>query len=128
MHEQNTAVAQYPEHDKLSAVAGEAEAISEFIEWLEGEGILFARYGRENGYGDPPRNPDKLYPLVASGYTLRRDYRGVRTGTPAEENGPLAEILIARCFGIDRHALEAERRSMLAAVRALAGTQREQTP
>ena len=34
----------YPEHDKLTAVADQTQAIGEFIEWLEGKGIFLARY------------------------------------------------------------------------------------
>ena len=33
----------YPEHDKLRAIADQTQAIGEFIEWLEGKGIFLAR-------------------------------------------------------------------------------------
>jgi len=34
----------YPEHDKLSAVAEQTQAIGEFMEWLEGKGAFLAHY------------------------------------------------------------------------------------
>jgi hypothetical protein len=32
----------YPEHDKLTAVADQTQAIGEFIEWLGGKGVFLA--------------------------------------------------------------------------------------
>jgi hypothetical protein len=40
----------YPEHDKLTAVAEQTQAIGEFIEWLEGKGIFLARNVEESNY------------------------------------------------------------------------------
>lgn len=34
----------YPEHDKLSLVADQTQAIGEFMEWLEGRGVFLAHY------------------------------------------------------------------------------------
>jgi hypothetical protein len=41
----------YPEHDKLSAVAEQTQAIGEFIEFVEAKGIFLARY--EDGHNFP---------------------------------------------------------------------------
>lgn len=107
----------YPEHDKIMPYEDEVRNLSEFLEWLQGQGIVLARYGRTNGYDDPPQNPDRLYPLVASGYTLHCDYTGVRSRTPVEERGSLVETLIARYYGINRTKLEAEKITMLKKIR-----------
>jgi hypothetical protein len=34
----------YPEHDKLTAVAEQTQAIGEFMEWAESKGLFLARY------------------------------------------------------------------------------------
>ena len=35
---------EYPEHDKMHLVKNSSQAIGEFLEWLEGEEIVFASY------------------------------------------------------------------------------------
>ena len=52
----------YPEHDKLTAVADQTQAIGEFFEWLEGKGIFLARYSEGSNY---PRNVHGFRDLLA---------------------------------------------------------------
>jgi len=52
----------YPEHDKLSAVAEQTQAIGEFVEWLEGKGIFLARYVEGSNF---PRSVHGLRDLLA---------------------------------------------------------------
>jgi hypothetical protein len=84
----------YPEHDKLSAVQDETQAAGEFLEWL-----------------------------MTTEYTLAVRCSGEETGigqlfVPAF---PDIEQLLARWKGIDRNKIEAEKRQMLASVRAANG-------
>jgi hypothetical protein len=75
----------YPEHDKLRAIADQTQAIGEFVEWLEGKGIFLARY--------------------VEGFNVPRHVHGFRD-------------LLAEWAGIDENELEAEKRQMLANLRA----------
>jgi len=52
----------YPEHDKLSAVADKTQAIGEFFEWLESKGIFLARYVEGSNY---PRHVHGFRDLLA---------------------------------------------------------------
>ena len=52
----------YPENDKLSAVADQTPAIGEFIEWLEGKGIFLARYVEGSNF---PRHVHGFRDLLA---------------------------------------------------------------
>jgi hypothetical protein len=84
----------YLQHERLAAVNSESLAISEFLEWLEAEGISLSR-------PDPKVTRDGCWHLPI---TERHD------------------SLLARFFGIDPVALENERRAMLADMRASAKT------
>jgi hypothetical protein len=76
----------YPEHEKLSAVADQTQAIGEFVEFIEGKGIFLARY--------------------TEGHVFPREVHGLRE-------------LLAEWAGIDQNKLEAEKRQMLDAQRAM---------
>lgn len=106
----------YPEHDKLSKISDQSQAIGEFLNWLaDVKEVLLAQYavesricrncdhedpheGEECGEcgcdRQPVRNPDRIYP-----------YRGRKTK------------LLAEFFGIDENRLEDEKRAMLDTMR-----------
>ena len=46
----------YPEHDKLSLAASQTQAIGEFIDWLQGQGVQLMRY-REDLADVRPTDP-----------------------------------------------------------------------
>ncbi|HEY2086620.1 MAG TPA: hypothetical protein VGH54_11435 [Mycobacterium sp.] len=50
-------MSEYPEHDKLSAVASQTQAIGEFVEWLEDQGVQLMTY-REDLIDVRPTDPD----------------------------------------------------------------------
>lgn len=80
-------VTKYPEHEKLKLVKDKSQAIGEFLEWLQQQGILLCteRPGAdEDGYQDA--------------------YRHHHEST---------ENLLARFFNIDLTKIEAEKREML---------------
>ncbi len=79
----------YPEHDKLRLVQIESQAIGEFLD-LNDQGIVAARWGDES-VGD---NPNRLYPV-----------HGI-------------DKILAKHFGIDLDALEAEKQAMLESLRS----------
>jgi len=84
----------YPELDKMAARSPVAnQAISEFLEWLDTQGIVLAR-------------PDMVTKALPRCWHL-----------PITERH---ESLLERFFGIDPVALENERRAMLADMRASA--------
>jgi hypothetical protein len=78
----------YPEHDKLAAVQRKSQAIGEFLDWLNEQGILMAKYGLDAD------DPDTLYPT----------HEGI---TP----------VLARYFDIDLNLIETEKQAMLASIR-----------
>lgn len=80
----------YPEHDKISAVKDETQAVGEFLEWL-----------------------------MATEYTLAVPYNGDEDwcGQLYVPAFPDITQLLARWKGIDLSKIEAEKRQMLAAIR-----------
>jgi hypothetical protein len=85
-------VSNTPELDKMRAVieSGAAEAVTQFIDWLNGEGYMISRYEAIDGYTNPVLLPSSFLP----------------------------ERLMAQHFGIDLDKIEAERRAILDALRA----------
>ena len=81
----------YPQHEKLKALEVESRAISEFLEWINVEGIALSR-------------PDMVTEALPRCWHL-----------PIDEN---SENLLARFFDIDLSALEAEKRTMLSGLGA----------
>ena len=78
----------YPQHVRLQAIRIESQAIGEFLDWLADQGIVLAV-------------PDTNTPALPPCWHL-----------PIQESH---ESLLARLFGIDLCALEAEKRAMLLA-------------
>lgn len=60
----------YPEHDKLTAVAEQTQAIGEFVEWLESKGIFLARYVEGSNY---PRSVHGFRDLLAEWAGIDQD-------------------------------------------------------
>lgn len=85
------AVTTYPEHEKMAAVKDRSQAIGEFIEWLNGQGIVMAQYQPVEGY---------------SNHVL----------LPTAER---IETVLARYFAIDLRAIEAEKQAMIEAMREM---------
>ncbi len=110
----------YPEHDRLTAVMSERDAVQDFLDWMQSEGYVVARYGHRNGYGDI-HNPNTLYEASMQEFRPRTDAQSDPSSgeyrEPQHARGPLFETLIGRYFGIDPEKLSAEKDSMLAAFR-----------
>jgi hypothetical protein len=137
-------MSQYPEHDKLVAVQEQSQTIGEFLEWLTGvKGYRLARHvvmepdrsfapelGKKRGRevwrirvtGDPFRDYEDSW------YDTEEEAQGecerlaVKEQSRMEDNPrlvvdfPDVEFLLAEHFGIDRRALEREKRAMLASL------------
>lgn len=84
-------MSEYPEHDKLAAVKDETQAVGEFLEWL-----------------------------MSTEYTLAVPYSGKEAGIGQlfVPSWPETNQLLARWKGIDLNKIEAEKRRMLASIRA----------
>lgn len=58
----------YPEHEKMKSVKTQSQAIGEFVEWLEGEGIFLARYREGRDYMDTV--PERIESLLARHFEI----------------------------------------------------------
>ena len=54
----------YPEHDKLTKIKDQSQAIGEFMDWLADDGIFLAHY--EEGYNFPHHVHTPITDLLAS--------------------------------------------------------------
>ena len=124
-------MAEYPEHDKLTAISDDAQICGGFVEWLreiqelhltkwfekrffctecgevpENEVRGNGMYSDSNAYGFHKNNErcDADVEYVSAGYQLER--RNI-------------EELLAEFFGIDEQKLENEKRAMLDECRAM---------
>lgn len=93
----------YPEHDKLALVKDETQAAGEFVDWLATKGIFLA----------------KRY-MFTVGDEVTEDVGECRYESVAPVATPLTSLL-AEWADIDQNKIEAEKRAMLAAIRAQAG-------
>lgn len=80
----------YPEHDKLSKISDESQAIGQFIDWLSTQKMTVAEWIPIQGYRD-----DQLTPM----------------------SGSITELLAAY-YGIDLGKIESEKRQMLETMRS----------
>lgn len=81
--------AEYPEHAKLKKISDKSQAIGEFLDWCNQEGLRLGRYVMaDNGM-------ERLM-----------------------ETGDCTESLLALYFGIDLNELEKEKQCMLEKLRA----------
>jgi len=124
-------MSKYPEHDKLTEVREQSQAIGEFLEWLEGQGVKLCRYqvqfetwsiyvhrdtGERWARSTEPQGVDALHWLPTGETKDVTVDEGFRLVTERVEN------LLAAFFDIDLANLEAEKRQMLAELRQMAGT------
>lgn len=129
---------EYPEHEKLEAVEEQSQACGEFLEWLlsvKGYQVCEHVEGHSNGepryltFGETEdgrpiyedntdtREPKRRSPDVDAWRRAENPaYFYTPTGFyPVRQS---IEALLAEHFGIDRKKLEAEKRAMLAKMRA----------
>lgn len=114
---------EYPEHDKLSAIANQSQACHDFLEWLSYKkgwhlgshtyyiDVVTGRHIESGSYTDH----GMLYP----------EEEVTEFGVEKIENGDFMiqvpysiRDLLAEFFEIDQNRLEAEKRAMLDALRA----------
>lgn len=105
----------YPEHEKLSAVKDESQAIGEFLDWLKGgfegsPGYEICEH-HDGDYSEAALIADAL-----SGRETEKEFdpSGFRP------IGATIPQLLARYFNIDQEKIESEKREMLAKLRAAA--------
>jgi len=90
----------YPEHDKLALVKDETQAAGEFIEWLGNQGVFLAkRYMFDKNDQCTENDAEERYTRCL----------------PVSKN---LVSLLAEWAGIDQNKIEAEKRQMLASLRA----------
>lgn len=90
-----------PELDKMAAVRPQSQAIGQFLDWLDGQGIVLARYHQHDDEGC--LDEDGLH--TACGYE--------DGGLQPEQTKHGKEGLMARHFNIDLVKVEKERRALL---------------
>ena len=81
----------YPEHDKLQAISSTSQAIYDFLEDLQGKGVMLGHYVEIEGYRE-----EQFQPL----------------GAPVDK-------LLAAHFDIDLDKIEGEKRQMIEEMREL---------
>lgn len=104
-------MADYPEHEKLSAVADKSQEIGEFIEWMASKGRHFMVPGTD----ECPRcdgGDDECPRCDGTGVIT---YETLRVLAPGSIQDWLAEF-----YEIDLNVIEQEKRAMLAAIRGAA--------
>lgn len=92
-----------PELKKLSSVKVESQAIGEFIEWLQSQGVTLAQYHKHSH---------------ACRDSLRLISCGLRTDELYSYQYGSIEKLLARYFEIDLAKVERERLALLKQIRA----------
>lgn len=111
-------MSEYPEHEKLQAVATESQTVGEFLDWLDGQGIQLMHYQEANG---EPRwirastgEPVPINSWFDDDVVENPDY------VPAGWYGDHVSIQdrLADFFDIDRDEIEKEKRAMLASIRS----------
>lgn len=105
----------YPEHEKLSAVQDQSQTIGEFLDF---SGYHLCRIVRAGNNGEPRySNPDGSDPSDVGG--MRREHNPAfeEWGDHYQPVGSIDAVL-AEYFGIDRDALEREKRAMLDTIRS----------
>ncbi len=89
----------YPEHEKMKALNGASQTAGEFVDWMQGQGIVFAEYQTVQRTN------------ILTGKPLADM---VETLMPKHLNIP---ALLADFFDIDEAKLEAEKQEMIAGLR-----------
>jgi hypothetical protein len=101
----------YPEHDKLTAIKGEKEAVQSFIDWIDAQGWWIAEYPVLSEWVEVPGGEEL------------QEYR-LHQLRPVSKR---PEQIMALHFGIDLDVLEAEKRQMLDEIRAAYAAREEAT-
>ena len=91
----------YPEHDKLREVSEKAQAIGEFVDWLDGKGIVLAARHQHSEHC----RQDGIWSSQC-GYSQGEL---MLAGVPTRK-------LLAEFFELDEDKIEAEKRSMLSEI------------
>lgn len=108
-------VDEYPEHEKLRAIADKSQAIGEFLDWLSlpaaegGKGVVLTERACPHGY----------WPMEEC-----KESRYCRRGEESVQFWPFRSSttkLLAEFFKIDLDKIEEEKRAMLDAIRAANG-------
>jgi hypothetical protein len=126
-------VSEYPEHDKITRLGGANDTVGEFLDWLQGQGIVLHRWQEAGNNGEPTYLYTDQRPADADMYLAggewylshlhptprwrRRnpDYHSWAEGwVPVEQT---TEQLLAAFFGIDLTRLEEEKREMVRRIR-----------
>lgn len=106
----------YPEHDKLSNISDQSQAIGDFLEWAGHKGWMLMH---ETDIGDVRPCPDSIFGRDCDGTCPKCE--GSQVVEVTRRDWMLApgstEDQLAEFFGIDRDKLEAEKRQMLASIR-----------
>ena len=97
----NTKLPECPECDRLHAVAEKSQACGEFLEWLQQQGIVLARWHEhdEECYGESG--------FRTCGYSKEGDLQLDHTNI---------QTWLAKFFDIDMNKVENERRALLEAM------------
>lgn len=106
----------YPEHDKMTEVAVQSQAIGEFLEWLAEKHIVLARYRDDitdsrvcscrGSLGDRDPKPNCQWCSGSGWHTITLDTR-------LEPESYSITKLLAEHFDIDLVKIEQEKRAML---------------
>lgn len=97
----------YPEHDKMLAIAERRDEVQHFLDWmLDDVGLTLAFWGERTVFGD----------ALNEGRLIRADGGDPRLRIGKRTHG-LRETLLARFFDIDLVKIEEEKEAMLAALR-----------
>ncbi len=123
----------YPECEKMSAVHEQSQAIGEFLTWLEGQGVIMAKYdveveecrncGHEDAHNE--RVPDAVY-FGQRACSFEDDETGECCVCDHADFGnpnhlfpyyQHTEATLAQFFNIDLDVVETEKRAMLETMR-----------
>lgn len=124
-------MSEYPEHDKLTQVREQSQAIGEFLEWLEGRGVNLCRYQDEfetrdvyvhRDTGERKARLREPEGVEALRWLPTGETKDVKVGEGFHIVTERMENLLAEFFGIDQAKLDTEKRQMLAELRQMAGT------
>lgn len=122
----------YPEHEKLRAVKGEAETIGAFLEWLQSEGKVICTWQDAGNNGKPrvvPATPEDIARIAEMHGTHSWEVANARANGVdnfdyewwGDEYVPMRGSIsdrLAEYFHIDQVKLDAEKRAMLEKLRA----------
>lgn len=108
----------HPELDKLSRVSGDSNKIGEFLEWMQSQGVKFAKY-HIHDYGD--EHDGECQPIHGNEEEDREfNGCGLITGDLVEVPMTIEENL-AEYYAIDLKKVEEEKLAILKEIRGKEG-------